>query len=739
MTNVGRTLETLLTHRLRAATDAAAKRKIAEEALANLGPGLHSQDIEIMHAALKPTTAGLLAWAKALPSAPDTAYLCALFASELGTEGAARWEHFFSLHAGRDPLHLLAHAQALAADSRFEEAADRLRMALAQPLRYSFFPRSERLIASLAARVTSHSRECRIAVLGTSTTSLMIPILRALCLRDRIRTEFYEGLYGAAEREILDSESGLARFRPFVVFLVTHWRDLALPPAISGEESEVRRIVEQKKVFWRRLSDQFGCYVVQFAIDFPGDEPHGYLAESLAGGRSRVIAAINLRMREEAPAHVSILDAPALQREVGIKHWEDPLLWHSFKQHPGTEALPALAELQQAHLRALLGLARKVLVTDLDNTLWKGVIGEDGLTGIQIGPGSAAGEAHQRLQQYMLDLKSRGILLAVCSKNNPDDARLPFEKHEHMRLRVEDFAAFVANWEDKASNLCTIAAQLSLGLDSFVFLDDNQLDRDWVRAQLPQVAVIDVGPSVFHYVRDLDRGRHFFTLSLSEEDLARASQYRSQSMRESIRASAQSMDEFLAQLHLKGSVSLVAESNLSRVTQLVNKTNQFNLTTRRYTEAQVRQFAEDPNGWAAAFQLSDRMGSYGLIGVMFCRPVGPRHRWEIDTWLMSCRTLGRQMEHFMFDRLLEAARERGIREIAALYRATGKNALVAQLCDTLGFTRISETPEEVRYLLAVPEQPAIVATHIHDCSSPRPCSGEEVVQLPAVDVNVKAW
>ncbi len=348
------------------------------------------------------------------------------------------------------------------------------------------------------------------------------------------------------------------------------------------------------------------------------------------------------------------------------------MLWHSFKQHPGSEALPALAELQQAHLRAVLGLTRKVLVTDLDNTLWKGIIGEDGLGGIRIGPGSPAGEAHQQLQEYMRDLKLRGILLAVCSKNNIEDARLPFEKHENMILRLDDFAAFSANWDDKAQNLRDIAERLSLGLDSFVFLDDNPLEREWVRSQLPEVNVVELSPSVFHYIRDIERGRQFYSLSLSQEDLGRAEQYRGESRREALRSAAQSLDEFLAQLQLEASVAPVSSANLARVTQLTNKTNQFNLTTRRYTEAQIRQLASRPEAWMGAFHLSDRMGSYGLIGLIFCTPGANPLHWEIDTWLMSCRTLGRQMERFMFDRMMEAAAARGVREILGVYRPTDK-------------------------------------------------------------------
>ena len=319
---------------------------------------------------------------------------------------------------------------------------------------------------------------------------------------------------------------------------------------------------------------------------------------------------------------------------------------------------------------------------------------------------------------HKLELKSRGILLAVASKNNHEDACLPFLKHEQMLLRMEDFAAFEANWNDKANSIREIARKLSLGLDSFVFLDDNPLERAWVRSQIPEVAVVDLGPSVFHYVRDLDRARHFFAVSLSAEDQARAGQYRSEAARKDLQANADSLDEFLRQLQLRAWSAPVSDANLARVTQLTNKTNQFNVTTRRYTEAQVTKLASDPSAWTAAFHLSDRMGDYGLIGVIFCRASDAPDTWEVDTWLMSCRVLGRQMEKFMFDRLIEAAQARGVREIVGVFRPTAKNGLVRDLYDQLGFERVStasaESAGEVRYRLAVPGEFTSAATHVRN-------------------------
>ena len=617
----------------------------------------------------------------------------------------------FAACAERDPLSLLAYAQALTEKEKFHEAAHQLRLALAQQVPYPFFARAERIIEKIANQNLPFVRQTRIAVLATSTTSLLVPILRAFSLRDCIHAEFYEGIYGAMTQEILDPESGLSKFRPQLVILMQNWRDLSLPALSSNEDAAITQVVEAQKGLWQRLEKEFGCHVVQHSFDYPSEEPHGYLARSVSGGRSRVITAINTRMQEEAPSYVSILDATAVQRRIG-ERWDDPTLWCTFKQHPSTEALPALAEMQQSHVRAVLGLTRKVLVTDLDNTLWKGVIGEDGLEGIKIGPDTPVGQAYQQLQKYLLDLKSRGILLAVCSKNDSREARLAFEKHEHMLLRLEDFAAFYANWDDKAENLRRIAEKLSLGLDSFVFLDDNPIEREWVRSQLPEVAVVDLGPSVFHWVRDLDRGNHFFSLTLTGEDLGRTEQYRAEQQREFLQAKSPSLEEFLSDLRLQASLSAVSEDNLPRVMQLVNKTNQFNVTGKRYTAEQIMQIASLPGAWTAAFHLKDRMGSYGLVGVVLCKPNSSLEEWEIDTWLISCRALGRQLERFIFDRMLEAAIERGIKKLIGTYQQTTKNGLVADLYDKLGFNRLSQNRENTMYSIEIsaPHQPT--ATHI---------------------------
>jgi FkbH-like protein len=643
-------------------------------------------------------------WAESQADGPASLYVRARLLTQRGSVDAAAdaWERLLTYTPTQDALLLLHAARALARAGRTELAAARLQSALTLRPGYSFHARAQGLVMELWARHPPVLRQARIALLGATTTSLLAPVLRALCFRDGVNAEFYEGLYGGYRQEIWDPESGLYRFAPTVVFIATHWRELSLPPVSDDEEAVVNRIVGEYEALWRVLGEKTACHVVQHGFDLPLEESHDYVARARPGGRVRCLERINLELAQRAPSFVSILDAASVESDVGKAEWHDSRLWHTARQHPATRALPALAELQMAHVRAAHGLSRKVVVCDLDNTLWGGIVGEDGLDGIRIGPSSPIGEAYLRLQEYLLELKKRGVLLAVCSKNNPDEARRVFEQHSQMRLRLDDFAAFVANWSDKAHNLRTISQMLSLGTDSFVFLDDNPVERAWVRSQLPEVAVVELGPSPYGYVADLDRGRYFFSFALTEEDRQRADLYKSELERQAARTSSASLQEFLEQLQMRASDVPLTAGNLARVTQLVNKTNQFNLTGRRRQSSEIDAIATRAAGWARAFTLTDRFGDHGLIGVVLC-VADASDAWEIDTWVMSCRVLGRGMERFMFDRLLEAARGAGIRRLVGVYRPTTRNEQVAQLFPQLGFVVLASSPEETSYGFDVSE------------------------------------
>lgn len=565
-----------------------------------------------------------------------------------------------------------------------------LREALRHPVDFARMERAGKLYRKLPCDQIDAQRRIRIGLLGGFTTQILRPLLEIACFRDGIAAELYEAEYGVFRQEVLDPTSGLHRFRPDVVILATSWRDAQLPPLHPDPDEAVRSLVDGFAALWRVCNQTLGAHVIQHAFDLPPAESQGHLGHALSGGRSRILLRANLALYDAAGAGVSILDFPGVAARAGMAAWSDPGLWYLAKQHPGVDALPLLATEYTAHLRALYGLSRKVLVLDLDNTLWGGVIGEDGLDGILLGGHSPEGEAHADLQRYALELRERGIALAVCSKNNDADAREPFEKHPEMQLRLDHIAVFRANWQDKVTNLREIAATLGVGTDSLVFVDDNPTERAWVRRELPEVAVPEIGDDPSRYAEILHRERLFEALALSDEDRLRAEAYAANARRAELESSVTDLGEFLASLDMVAQTRAFDEANLPRIAQLVNKSNQFNLTTRRYTQEQLRSLAADPTCIARCFRLRDRFGDNGLIGVMIGRVCKEERKLEIDTWLMSCRVLGRRMEEFMCGELMRAAQAAGVDRIVGRYLPTRKNALVRDLYVRMGFRPLGD-------------------------------------------------
>ncbi len=569
-------------------------------------------------------------------------------------------------------------------------AAADLREALRDPCSYDDMERAAKLLGRIPPAARTCSRRVRIAVLGSHTTRLFTPLLGLAAFRDGIEATLYEAEYGQVHQEVLDPSSGLRAFGPDIVLLATSWRDARLS-AVSGDpEAAVAAAIEPLVSLWRVIRNEMRAHVLQHNFDIPAVDSYGHLARALPGGRARVLQRANLALLDAAGPGVSIVDVEAVAAGVGKGVWVDEGLWHRARQHPAPAALPALVDAVMAQVRAVLGLTRKVLVLDLDNTLWGGIVGEDGVEGLRLGVTDPEGEPHVELQRYARELRDRGVVLAVCSKNNDPDAREPFHRHPEMVLKVEDIAVFRANWQDKATNLREIAAALELGLDSFVFLDDNPTERAWVRSQLPEVLVPEVGADASRYLSILQRHHAFDALTLSEEDRLRAADYAANAQRAELQAQAGDIEEFLATLQMVATVSPVDALTLGRAAQLINKSNQFNLTTRRYTEVQLRALAESPACVVKTFRLRDRFADNGLIGVMIGRDLGDGQTLELDTWLMSCRVLGRRMEEFMAGAMMVAARERGLSRLLGRYLPTAKNALVRELYPRLGFTPAPE-------------------------------------------------
>jgi FkbH-like protein len=527
----------------------------------------------------------------------------------------------------------------------------------------------------------------RLAILGSATTSHLPAGIRVAGLRRGLAIEVYEAPYGMYWQELMGAEagaSGVAEFRPDAVLLALDARHLA-----ANEGATADAALELMQACWRRAKASFGRQVIQQTVMPVLPELMGSNEARMTGSPAAIVMEINARLPAVAAAEG--VDLLALDRMVladGLKEWHEAAMWHRSKH----EVHPRAAGMYGEHVARVVAAARgrsaKCLVLDLDNTLWGGVIGDDGLEGIVLGQGSEVGEAYAEFQRYARRLTERGVILAVCSKNEEKNALEPFARHPEMVLKRGDIACFVANWTDKAANLRTIAKTLNIGLDALVFADDNPAERAIIRRELPMVHVPEMPEEPSEYVTTLAAAGYFEGLRLTEEDRARAEQYQANAERERLRESATDMKGYLESLRMTMIAGPVDAMSLARVTQLVNKTNQFNLMTERLSEAEVSARMNDPRWITLQARLTDRFGDNGIIAVLMARVEGPEA--VIETWLMSCRVLGRGVEEACLNLLAEAAMAKGARRMVGMYRPTEKNGMVREMYGGLGFRKVHE-------------------------------------------------
>jgi FkbH-like protein len=530
----------------------------------------------------------------------------------------------------------------------------------------------------------------RLGILSNATSHFMVPALTATAARHGIALECVEANYGQVMQEALAADSIINRARPDAVLVALDYRGLALDVALgdsAAADGAVARALDEMRVIRDALRKNAGASCIFQTLARPVELTFGSLDLALAGTRRNVIdafnrgLAVNLAGKEDL-----LLDVAALAETVGLASWHDPSLWNIGKIPFANTYLPIYSDMVCRLIAALRGKSRRCLVLDLDNTLWGGVIGDDGLEGIVLGHGDPQGEAFLEIQRMALALRERGVVLAVSSKNNDETARLPFRNHPEMLLRENHVAVFQANWNDKATNIRAIAAELSLGLESFVFLDDNPAERRLVREMLPEVAVPELGDDPALYARTVLAAGYFEAVAFSFEDHKRADFYQDNARRVALQRSTGDLDAYLGNLDMTITFQPFDEVGRARIAQLIGKSNQFNLTTRRYSEAQVAEIEADPDCFTLQIRLADTFGDNGMIGVIICRREADQ--WRIDTWLMSCRVLGRRVEQASLQELVAQARARGVNRLIGTYLPTERNALVADHYAKLGFTRL---------------------------------------------------
>ena len=488
----------------------------------------------------------------------------------------------------------------------------------------------------------------------------------------------------------------LWKFKPEILFIHTTWQNVSEYPELLEDtlivEDRIRRELARFESLWEKIHKDLGAIIIQNNFDLPRLRPLGNLEASQASGRVNFLLRLNGEFASYARSHsrFHVNDILYLSAEVGLSAWLDYSYWYDFHMALSPTATVALARNVAGIVKSIYGKSKKCLVLDLDNTLWGGTIGDDGVQNLILGRDHPLGEAFIDFQRYVKDLRRRGVILAACSKNDLENAKEGFS-HPDSVLRLDDFSAFKANWNPKPQNIQEIAAELNIGLDSMVFVDDNPAERSLVAEQLPEVAVPNVGSDVTLFAEFLERERYFEVHQVVSDDLNRSAFYSANAQRNAEQVGFADYGDFLASLDMIAEIAPFSPVYLERIAQLINKTNQFNLTTRRYTSAEVEAISRDTECIALYGRLADRFGDNGLVSVLIGRVAGDRI--ELDTWLMSCRVLKREFELAMFDALVELCQARDIRKIVGVYVPSKKNGMVADHYATLGFQRVGGTSE----------------------------------------------
>lgn len=584
------------------------------------------------------------------------------------------------------------------------------------------FPRVETDFRKI--RSSQGAQPYRVSVLSTLSAQHFVSILKLFLYSEGVLPDFNVAGFDGITTEGLDPSSSIWQSTPDALLVLPAIDDIKAWPPLFASEQEIQswiRINARRYLdIWQYAASRLpGCRIYQALFAPPLERLLGNLERRYPFSRTSCLASLNAFLLEHAPANVTLVDFDALSGLVGRRQWNDEAAYFTSKQPFSIREMPLVAAHLSRLMAAARGMVRKCLVLDLDNTLWGGVIGDDGIDGIRIDPNDATGEAFLAFQRYVLQLKERGVLLAVCSKNDPDLARSAFEQHPDMVLHMDDFVAFLANWDDKATNLRRIASQLNIGIDSLVFFDDNPAERSLVRQFEPDVLVVEVPEDPALFIRALDLSFAFEWHALTREDVDRSDSYVHDRKRQELQSSAGDYDAYLRSLEMQMSVETTGTSALERVCQLANKTNQFNLRTKRYGEDELSAMAASTDHALLHVRLRDRFTNYGIIASVVLAYHG--NVAFIENWAMSCRVFKRGVEDATFNAIADHARARGAEWLGAEYIQTAKNGYVADLLERLCLVKWEQRPDlpkwpdgigqglpYIRFLSDIPPRPHFI-------------------------------
>lgn len=545
--------------------------------------------------------------------------------------------------------------------------------------------------------------EKNIAILGGSTTREIKNILELFLLKNGIKPNFYESEYNKYYEDALFGNDKLNNFNPDIIYIHSSFVNITDFPNLSDNEQSINILIENEinkyKSIWNVLT-KFDCAIIQNNFDFPINRSLGNLDCYDIHGKTYFINKLNQEFAKYGRElrNLYINDINYLSSYLGLKNWFDKSLWYHAKYAISMDSIPELSFNISKIINSIFGKSKKCLVLDLDNTCWGGIIGDDGIDGINIGTETAIAEAYTSFQKYSKELKNRGITLAVCSKNDLDNAKEGFT-HPDTILEFDDFSSFKANWDPKHQNIIEIANEINIGIDSLVFIDDNPVERDIVSSQVSSVSVPDVGSDVINFIDYVDRNAYFEPISLSLDDINRNKYYKDNKKRTEDVATFTSYDDFLMSLNMTAEIKSFTSVYLDRITQLTNKTNQFNLTTKRYTAGEIENIAFCDEYIKIYGKLTDKYGDNGLIAILIGNIKSSQ--CHIDLWLMSCRVLKRDMEFAMLDELVHQCEKNGVSEIVGYYLKSNKNNMVSDLYEKFGFVLSSSNNEDTIWKLSI--------------------------------------
>lgn len=563
---------------------------------------------------------------------------------------------------------------------------------LLYPFDPNYILENKRKIKKQLLEEGSNFIEKKIAILGGSTTAAIKQIMELFLLNNGIKCEFYESEYNKYYEDAVFDNEELKQFNPDIIYVCTTNRNITNYPELSYDSNAVNELLETEykkyESIWKSLKEKYSCPIIQNNFEMPMYRLMGNKDASDIHGKVNFINRLNDKFYEYVQNNDNfyICDINYISADYGLKEWSDPFYFHMYKYAMNVSAIPYLSFNVANIIKSIFGKNKKGFVLDLDNTLWGGVIGDDGQEGIKIGPEEPEGQFYSEFQRYLKEHKQLGVILNIDSKNEYENA-ISGLKHPDSELSEDDFVEIKANWDPKDKNFEEIASELNLLPESLVFVDDNPAERHIVTEQLKGVCAPELDMTQ-HFIQYIDRNGFFEVTTLSKDDLKRNEMYKENLERAKAQASFSNYKDYLLSLDMKGVIKEFEPIYYERISQLSNKSNQYNLTTRRYTVSDIENMANDDSYITLYGKLIDRFGDNGLVSVA----IGHVNNdiCDIDLWIMSCRVLKRDLEYAMMDEFVRKCKEKGIREIKGYYYPTAKNNMVKDFYSLQGFSKIDE-------------------------------------------------